>query len=694
MKKRGRTRTSTRTQTAVEGALGGEGREMLNKFVPVIATTMAVAQAADLPVREVILFKHGVGFFSRSGDLKAGETARLDFKAGDMNDVLKSLTVEEKGGGKVVGLRYDSSEPLDKKLEQFPFEIGEHFALSAVLDQMKGSRLELKYGSDVIVGQIISGRETAADKDRAAKEQLVLLLDSGEMRVIDLSAATGIRFLDPSVQRQFGDYLRVVAQARSKEKRSVYIDSTNAGARSLMANYMIPSPVWKSSYRLLFTEAEPTLEGWAIVDNTTDEDWTNVVLALVSGRPISFISELYAPKYRQRQVANLAEEANVAPVVYESEMQSLAKAAPPMPAAAPGMGGGAGMARRANAPTMMMQVQPSVVSVADSTVALSAEGREVGELFEYRFGTAVTVKKGESAMLPFLQQKLNSRKILIYQESQGANPRNAAEVSNSTGKALDGGPITVYDGGTYAGEALMETLKAGDKRMISYAVDQGTRITTKIDSTRNNVQQISAHRGIVTSKYSMQENKVYTIRNIDAKPKTLIIEHPIRAGYKLIDAKPTETTATAYRFEVKLAPKVETTFSVKEEYPYFETTQVSNMNSDQLIEFIRGRAIGDAGKRQLQTIADRKRQIAELDSQIGGFESEINDTTRDQDRMRQNISSLNSVSGQQEQVQRYARQLSDGEGRLATLRDQQRDARKKKQGLELEVVGLIGKLEF
>ena len=95
---------------------------MLNKYVPMIATTLAVAQAADLPVREVILFKHGVGFFSRSGELKAGETARLDFKAGDMNDVLKSLTVEEKGGGKVVGLRYDSSEPLDKKLEQFLIE--------------------------------------------------------------------------------------------------------------------------------------------------------------------------------------------------------------------------------------------------------------------------------------------------------------------------------------------------------------------------------------------------------------------------------------------------------------------------------------------------------------------------------------------------------------------------------------------
>lgn len=663
----------------------------MNKFVPIIATTMAVAQAADLPVREVILFKHGVGFFSRSGELKAGETAKLDFKAGDMNDVLKSLTVEEKGGGKVVGLRYDSSEPLDKKLEQFPFGIGDHFALSAVLDQMKGSRVELKYGSDLVAGQIISGRETTADKDRAAKEQLVLLLDSGEMRVIDLSAATGVRFLDPSVQRQFSDYLRVVAQARSKEKRSVYIDSTNAGARSLAANYMIPSPVWKSSYRLLFTDAEPTLEGWAIVDNTTDEDWTNVALALVSGRPISFISELYAPKYRQRQVANLAEDANVAPVVYESEMQSLAKSAVP---AGPTPAAADGMARRGYAAASPVIAEASSAMVSDSTVAVSAAGREVGELFEYRFGNPVTVKKGESAMLPFLQQKLNSRKILIFQESQGANPRNAAEVSNSTGKALDGGPITVYDGGTYAGEALMETLKAGDKRMISYAVDQGTRITTNIDSTRNNIQQISARRGIVTTKYSMQENKVYTIRNIDAKAKTLIIEHPLRANYKLVDAKPTETTTSAYRFEVKLAPKVETTLSVREEYPYYETTQVSNMNSDQLVEFIKGRSINDAGKRQLQTIADRKRQLADLDSQIAAVEADVTDTTRDQDRMRQNISSLNSVSGQQEQVQRYAKQLSDGEGRLATLRDQQRDGRKKKQGLEREMAGLVNKLEF
>ena len=118
------------------------------------------------------------------------------------------------------------------------------------------------------------------------------------------------------------------------------------------------------------------------------------------------------------------------------------------------------------------------------------------------------------------------------------------------------------------------------------------------------------------------------------------------------------------------------------------------LNSEQLLEFIRGRAISDAGKRQLQAIAEKKRQVSELDSQINGVEAEINDVTRDQDRMRQNISSLNSVSGQQEQVQRYAKQLSDGEGKLANLRDQQRDGRKKKQTAERDVAALIDKLEF
>jgi len=673
---------------------------LISTLLPGDGMVGGLAAAAELPVKEVILFKHGVGFFSRGGEVKGGETVKLDFKASDMNDVLKSLTVEETGGGKVTGLRYDSSEPLGQKLSEFPFKIGEQFSLSSVLDQMKGARIEIKYGSDNIAGQIVSGREAApAQNGGPQREQLILLLDSGEVRLFDLGAVTGLRFLDAGLQRQFGDYLRAVSQSRSKEKRSLYVDSTATGNRTLRASYMIPSPVWKSSYRLGFDKTEPTLEGWAIVDNTTDEDWNNVQLAVVSGRPISFISRLYEPRYRQRPVAELAEERTVGPVVYASSMNIAAETQPPPPAMAPPMAKAAGpMPGGSRARMMVGGVAESAdmqAMTGESTVAVATQGRELGELFEYRFSTPVTVKKSESAMLPFLQQKVNSRKLLIFQESQGANPMNAAEISNSTGKTLDGGPITVYDGGIYAGEALMETLKSGDKRLISYAVDLGTRITTNIDSSRGNVRQVSAKRGVITSRYAIQETRTYTIRNVDAKAKTLIIEHPLRPGYKLTSAvKPAETTTSAYRFEVKLAPSANEKFVVQEENLYDEITSVSSLTPEALMAFVGGRPVSDTARRQLEQIADRKRQSVDAESTARTTEAEMNDLIRDQERLRQNIGSLRSVSGQEDQVQRYSRQLATQESQIAAMRDQIREHRRRKQTIDKELAALIDKLEF
>src|SRR5258708_5093984 len=277
--------------------------------------------AADLPVRQVVLYKHGVGYFERAGQLGPGESARLDFKAAEMNDVLKSLTIEEKGGGKITGLRYDSSEPLAQRLAEFPFQLGAQQPLSAVLDQLKGARVELQLGTQTVAGAIVGGRLVPGDEKRQQQEQVTLLLDSGELRNLDLTAVGGVRFTDPKLQAQFKDYLSTLVNSRSQEKRSVYIDSTDNKSRQLVASYMIPTPVWKSSYRLIFDQSsQPTLEGWAIVDNTTGEDWTNVQLALVSGRPISFVSLLYEPRYVQRQVAELPEDSAQRPVIHQGDI--------------------------------------------------------------------------------------------------------------------------------------------------------------------------------------------------------------------------------------------------------------------------------------------------------------------------------------------------------------------------------------
>ncbi len=649
--------------------------------------------AADLPITEVTLYKHGVAHLERMGELKPGETARLDFKPDDMNDVLKSLTVTDGNGGKVNGVRYDSSDPLEKRLADFPFQLGAGASLAAFLDQMKGARIELKLGAGDAAGTIISAR-VVQETDKSQREVLVLLMDSGDIRSFDLGAASAVKLSDPKLQSQLAAYLAVLNQSHARDRRSVYIDAVGSGTRKLTASYMTPAAVWKSSYRLMFgTAGEPTLEGWAIVDNTSGDDWDNVRLAVVSGKPVSFITQLYAPRYVQRPYAELAENQAAAPVVYAGAMDAakdeVMKKAAPAPAAAQrfarsdggmlaGVGGSGSTAE-------MVQVS-SFESVADT--------RQAGELFEYSFSSPVTVKQGESAMLPFLQQKIGARKLLVYSESYGLNPRDAAELTNNTGKTLDGGPITVYDSGSYAGEALVETLPMGDKRLISYGVDLGTRVTTAFNSSQAVVREIHFQRGILTARSAMEETKTYTIKNVDAKAKTLVIEHAQRPGYTLMERKPSETTPNAYRFEVKLAAAGTEAFPVREEHVYDQSLSVSNLTPDVLAVYVQNKTLNEVARRQLDQIAQKKREIAANDVALRQSEADATSLTQDQSRLRSNMESLNRVSGQQDQVQQYARQLAAAETKLAALRDTQSDLRKKKAALDSELNSLMERIEF
>jgi hypothetical protein len=661
----------------------------------------ATVLAADLPVKQVVLYKHGVGFFERAGKLASGESARLDFNAAEMNDVLKSLTIGTSGGGKITGLRYDAMDPLGHKLAEFPFQIGGG-GMPGMLDQLKGARVELKLGPETVTGTIVSARTFAGTDKQPEHDQLNLMLDTGEFRTVDLGAATGLRFPDPKLQQQFKDYLAALAAARSKEKRSVYIDSSDAKERDITASYMIPAPVWKSSYRLIFGDKAPMLEGWAIVDNTTGEDWSKVQLALVSGRPISFVSQLYAPKYVNRPSAELADDFAAQAVVHSGAFEEmpvqgrdaaeLMKVPPPMAAPAPMFKARKQASMGALTSDGALLLDP--VSVAPSSIAAAAEGRELGDLFEYRIAQPVTIRKNESAMLPFLQQTIEGRKLLIYSDHSSQHPTNAAELTNSSGKTLDGGPITVYDAGAYAGEALMETLKAGDKRLISYAVDLGTRITEVFGSKAAIIREIHASRGLLTTKYAAEEKRTYTVRNVDQKAKTLIVEHPLRPDYTLLSQKPKEKTAANYRFELALAAGATQEFVVNEERVYEESTAVTNFSPDILVSYLQNRALTAAGRQQLQRIVDQKRLIAANDHALQDANTQMTGLNSDEDRVRRNIQSLNNVAGQQQQVQTYARQLDAQEQQLAALRDKQAELQKKRTSLQTELDKLVEALTF
>ncbi len=674
-----------------EPAYTEQGETMQNKIVPAVVAASSLI-AAELPVKRVVLYKHGVGYFERSGDLAQGESARLDFKASEMNDVLKSLTLVESGGGKISGVRYDSSTPLDRRLGEYSFSVPGQVPLAQFLDQFKGARLELESAGQKSAGAIVSGRVVPPTEQQPQRDLVVLLTDSNELKTLDLSSLSSLKLADPVLQRQLREYLSALAGSRTKEQRSVYIDSTDARSRKVAASYLIPTPIWKSSYRLIFREnPQPLLEGWAIIDNTTNDDWTNINLSLVSGKPISFQSRLYDPKFITRPFADLPDEEAAAPVLYGAAVASAgAPPPPPAPKAARAMRGAAMAADaitvEAAAPQMMME--------RVSNVSVQTEGRDLGELFEYAFSQPVTVRRNQSAMLPFLQQPIDGRKLLIYSDRSQQNPRTAAELSNNTGKTLDGGPITVFDNNAYAGEALVETVKSGDKRLISYGVDLGTRVTTNIDSGNRRYLEFRATRGTVTAKTGIEETTTYTIKNIDNRAKTLIIEHPLRSNYKILNQKPVETTASNHRFSVPLRPAANETFVVKEDYVHDEYLSVLSMTPDAIVAVAANRTMSAAGKQQLEKIAAQKRAIAEVDRAIRGAEQRIQQLATDQDRLRQNISSLNSIAGQQEVVQRYARDLAAREQQIVTLRDQASEQRTRKSALESELNALLEKLEF
>lgn len=667
------------------------------RCIPALLIGIGLARAADLPVKQVTLYKHGIGFFEREGIAAPGDEIRLDFQTGDMNDVLKSLVVTDLGGGMINAIRYDSNETQEQRLARFPFQIGSGELLSTFLDGLKGAQLELKLAEKTATGTILGSRAVpnGADNDRRnVREQVTLLLESGDIANYDLASVTSMRLLEPRLQSQLQEYLLTLGQSRSKDKRSVYIEADAKDTRHLRVSYIAPTAIWKSSYRLTMKDQESTLEGWAIVDNTTGEDWTNVRLAVVSGRPISFISLLDTPRYGQRQVAKLPEDRAAGPEVYGGSVSPDRKHQVFGDHLAKGGGGSGEPSAGLPQEFMALRVAPSVAEKSDVSSVPGTTGETIGELFEYNFPNLVTIKRNQSAMLPFMQDKIQARKLLIYTDKDGEHPVNAAELTNRTGKTLDGGPITVYDGGAYAGEALFETLKSGDKRLIGYAVDYGTRLTDRFESADRQVREVHVRDGVLQIRFAQRQTRTYNIKNVDQKAKTLMVEVPGGDGFHIVTPKPVEQSANAFRFEARLAPSDSQTLRVELEQTQFQQEVVSDDSPDQIAEMVENKELGQNARTQLKNVLDIKRQIVSTGAMLTEIRNQLAELKADQERLRQNIDSLNRVKGQEEQVRRYSGELADNETQIAKLGDQVRTLTAQQSESNRRLRDAIDKLSF
>jgi hypothetical protein len=280
--------------------------------------------APTLPIAQVILFNSGVGYFQREGEVEGNTRVDLSFPGSDVNDLLKSMVLQDLGGGKVSTVSYDSPDPIEKTLKSFAIDLTNNPSFGQLLNQARGEKIEVTMQQTAAsqpgtLSGIILGMESQqpAGQGRVGEVELLNLLCTEGMRSVPLSQVQRVRLLNPVLDNELRRALEVLAASHDMQKKMVSVGFTGEGKRSVRVGYVVENPIWKTSYRLVFDQnGKPLLQGWAVVENTSDEDWKDVRMALISGRPLSFQMNLYQPLYIPRPTVEPELFASLRPPVY------------------------------------------------------------------------------------------------------------------------------------------------------------------------------------------------------------------------------------------------------------------------------------------------------------------------------------------------------------------------------------------
>ena len=692
--------------------------------------------SADVPVREVVLFSSGVGYFQHEGSVKGDATTQLRFKTGQINDILKSLVLQDLGGGRVGVVTYPSEDPLAKVLGSFQVDISGNPSLGDLLNELRGARLAISFAgvngpenfSATALGvekrQIPGGK----DGDQPLEKEFLNVVNDRGIRSLELAKVDRFQLEDAGLQEELNRALAAVAGARDQDKKPVDIRFNGTGERRVRLGYVVEAPIWRASYRLVLAGDDPndrkpkaTLQGWAIVENQTDNDWNNVRLSLVSGRPISFTEDLYQPLYVPRPEVTPELYASLRPQTYEGgqgpadrvvitgsniptaaeagtpkveEDSGIANARRPLPRAknlSPAPPDAPEPADTVDQAARERTGQQDVLN-ATSSVSSITDAAKVGELFQYTVGN-VSLPRQRSAMIPIINDPIEVEKLSIFNQSVlGNHPLNGARLKNTTADAkhLLGGPVTVFDDGRYAGDAQIDNVPPGETRLLSYGIDLQVSAVVKDLQNQQNVMAGKIVKGALVLTRKAVSAKEYSFENKADHDKTLVIEHPVRAGWNLVDTpKPVETTNALYRFEEGVGAGKTEHFTVKEENVQNQTISLVSMGAGDVQFYSQNGEIPKPVRDALAKAVTLQQAVVETQRQIGEHDAQVSTLTADQARIREN---LNSVDRTTSYATRLLKKLDDQESQIDKLRNETESLRTKLDGQNHDLQTYLGGL--
>ncbi len=657
----------------------------LSCLVLLAVTAAAEQKSVDLPLKRVVLFSSGVGYFEHDGEVEGDAQAELQFRVGDVNDLLKSMVVEDLDGGHISTVDYGSKDPISKTLGSFSIDLTKNPTLADLLIQIRGERVEVEAPSK-ITGQIVGVEKKTRklENDEVITVDVLNLLTDEGLRSVPLDTVSRIQLLNEKLNAELHKALGILATAHATDKKTVTLQFRGEGKRRVRVGYIQETPVWKTSYRLVLDEKKaPFLQGWAIVENTSETDWNNVNLTLVSGRPISFTMDLYQPLYVPRPQEQLELYASLRPQRYGQDLAKReellrervalgeAKAVAAKPAEAPALAAAEGVERGAR--QLFGRVAGPVAGEKADRISLgrgvqvTAAAGEVGELFQYDIAVPVTLPRQQSAMLPIVNQEIKGQKVSIYDQSvQPKHPLNGLQLTNSTKLHLMQGPITVFDGGVYAGDAIMGDVPPGGQRLISYALDLETEVAPEMKPETGQMVSLQLIKGTAIVSHKQMRTVEYTVKNSGSHEKTVLIEYPIREGWTLVQPKePTEKTRDMYRFAVPAKPGDPAKLTVQEECLQRQQIALTNLDDQAIQLYLSAPVVGEKVKKALQEIVRQKQQLQQVAMQRAQVEQQVQAIVQEQTRIRQNMDRLDRAS---ELYKRYVKKFGEQEDQIEKLR--------------------------
>ena len=664
-----------------------------------------------LPIRRVILYSNGVAYIERRGMVAGDAEINLSFTQSQIDDVLKSMVVLDLGNGRIGAVSYNSSAPPAARMAEIPFKVeaeteGETSGgLASVLSQLQGAKVLVASAKQTATGAILTIEKRAVavkekDKPPVQAEFLVVAGENGEIASFDLAEIRMVKLLEEATRKDVNEFAAVSASARRKDAKTITVTSAGAGTREMVVSYTIAAPIWKTTYRVVLdADGKPFFQGWAIVDNVSDEDWRAVNLSLVSGSPVSFIQPLQSPLYRHRPVVEIPEDLSLEPQIYEPGIgNGIGNGRGTGSASGSGSGSGIGDGDAPSPPEPAMKTELSdVLASGNSGVETAAKGEKLGDLFEYTVTQPVSVPRNRSALIPIVQTKMDGERISVYNErAREDRPMSGILLKNTTPLTFENGALTVFERNAYAGESLMERLKPAEERLVSFALDLETLVQVRQEENREPAKLVKAANGAFQIHYFKTDRKVYTLQNQTERARTIYIEHPARENWKLSDEtlKPAETTQKYYRFRVELKPFEKIVFPVIERQALMDSYQLTALSRQDLDLFVRQRSINEDVRRRLEKLIDARARLAEIEGKLKTLDEENQSISADQARLRENIEALAKTPEAKQLLARYIAKANEQETQIEQITKERQNLIAERERLTNELTAAIRAFEI